>query len=72
MATVDELRQSAKARSEGTAVLRYCVSATFGPDRDSREFGSAYEAARAFHEMDAKDYPRVIVTDGSFARTVAD
>ncbi|WP_029308511.1 hypothetical protein [Cupriavidus metallidurans] len=72
MATVDELRQSAKARSEGTAVLRYCVSATFGPDRDSREFDSPLEAARAFHKMDAKDYPRVIVTDGSFARTVAD
>ncbi|MFC4524920.1 hypothetical protein [Cupriavidus pinatubonensis] len=72
MATVDELRQSAKARSEGTAVLRYCVSATFGPDRNTREFDNAHEAARAFHEMDAKDYPRVIVTDGSFARTVAD
>lgn len=72
MATVDELRQSAKARSEGTAVLRYCVSATFGPDRNTREFDSAHEAAWAFHEMDAKDYPRVIVTDGSFARTVAD
>lgn len=72
MATVDELLQSAKARSEGTAVLRYCLSATFGPDRNSREFDSPLEAARAFHKMDAKGYPRVIVTDGSFARTVAD